>query len=325
MNLIESIDKYRCDLEKNPYSCLFFALQLPNICSRIEYPLDSFSDDERDEYYKKYNNEYSPRDRKLYKKWIEDHYSYFNEITKFINISCDQFGDALYDLRCDVAHEGVIISIDKLFNTTSDIYFCFIDDYDPNKMTHYGLGGVRFLPIREFCNCMFDAACTTDIHIISPFSTIYASYSDYNALVTEYRNMCYDFLDDYSDDDVLLINIYDLIKLRKPDLLSDIDLFFKQNPDGVYNYRFNYKSDFGKGPVLDFSWDVGRLIPYSPTNILVFEKAYNVPYVEGAINMNPTVTNLILTRDQYDQMKSIHSEYLDFKKRVRQSLIDGLN
>lgn len=317
MDLIESIDKYRCDLEKNPYSCLFFALQLPNICSRIEYPSDSLSDDERKEYY----NNGRPLDGKLYKKWIKDHYSYFNEITKFLNISCDQFGDALYDLRCDVAHEGVIISIDKLFNTTSDIYFCFIDDYDPNKMTHYGLGNVRFLPIREFCNCMFDAACTTDIHIISPFSTIYASYSDYNALVTEYRNMCYDFLDDYSDDDVLLINIYDLIKLRRPDLLSDINLFFKQNPDGVYNYRSNYKSNFEKGHVLDFSWDVGWLTRYSSTNILVFEKAYDVPYIEGAINMNPTVTNLILTGDQYNRMKLIRSKYLDFKERARQSLI----
>lgn len=323
MNLIDSIDKYRCDLEENPYSCLFFALQLPNICSRIEYSSDSFSDDEREEYTNKKTG--LPLDGKLYKKWIKDHYSYFDKITKFLNINCDQFRDALYDLRCDVAHEGVIISIDKLFNTTSNIYFCFIDDYDPDEMTHYGLGGVRFLPIREFCNCMFDAACTTDIHIISPFSTIYASYSDYNALVTEYRNMCYDFLDDYSDDDVLLINIYDLIKLRRPDLLSDIDLFFKQNPDGVYNYRSNYKSNFEKGHVLDFSWDVGWLTRYSSTNILVFEKAYDVPYIEGAINMNPTVTNLILTRDQYDRMKLIRSKYLDFKECAPQSLIKQTN
>ena len=112
MNLIESINKYRCDLEKNPYSCLFFALQLPNICSRIEYSSDSFSDDERKEYY----NNGRPLDGKLYKKWIDDHYQYFNEITKFLDINCDQFGKALYDLRCDVVHEGVIVSIDKLFN-----------------------------------------------------------------------------------------------------------------------------------------------------------------------------------------------------------------
>lgn len=228
---------------------------------------------------------------------------------------------ALYDLRCDVVHEGVIVSIDKLFNKTSDIYFCFIDDHELKEMTYYGRG-VQFLPIREFCDSMFNAACMMGVHIISPFSTIYASYSDYNALVTKYLNMRYDFLEDYSDDDVLLINIYDLIEARKSKLLSDINLFFEQNSNGVYNYRFNYKSDLGKGHVLDFGWDVGRLIPYSPTNILVFEKAYDVPYFEGAINMNPTVTNLILTRDQYDRMESIHSEYLDFEKRARQSLID---
>ena len=74
--------------------------------------------------------------------------------------------------------------------------------------------------------------------------------------------------------------------------------------------------------VLDFGWDVGRLIPYSPTNILVFEKAYDVPYIEGAINMNPTVTNLILTPAQYDRMKLIQSAYSNFKERARQSLTD---
>lgn len=325
MDLIESINKYRCDLEKNPYSCLFFALQLPNICSRIEYSPDSFSKDERVEYYNKdkKTKAYTPKDRKLYKKWINDHYSYFNKITKFLNINCDQFGSALYDLRCDVVHEGVIVSVNKLFNNTHNIYFCFIDDYELNEITYYG-GGVRFLPIREFCNCMFNAACMTDVHIISPFSTIYVSYSDYNVLAAKYMNMRYDFLKNYSDDDVLLINIYDLIESRKPKLLSNINLFFKQNPNGVYNYRSNYKSDFRKGHVLDFSWDVGRLIPYSPTNILVFEKAYDVLYIEGAININPTVTNLILTGDQYERMTLIHSEYLDFEKRARQSLIDEL-
>lgn len=321
MNLIESIDKYRCDLEKNPYSCLFFALQLPNICSRIEYPKDSFFLDEVNTYYNK--NTGWPIDGALYKKWIKDHYSYFDEITKFLNISCDQFGDALYDLRCDVAHEGVIVSVDKLFDTNGDdVYFCFIDDYESNDMVYYTLGGVRFVPIRAFCQCMFNAASTVAAHSISPFSTIYVSYSDYNTLVTEYRNMSYDFLKDYSDDDVLLINIYNLIKLRKPKLLSDIDLFFKQNPNGVYSYRSNYKSHFKKGHVLDFGWDVGRLIPYSPTNILVFEKAYDVPYIEGAINMNPTVTNLILTPAQYDRMKLIQSAYSNFKERARQSLTD---
>lgn len=319
MNMIDLINDHRNRLDENPYDCLLFALQLPSVCSRIEYPSDSFSDDERKEYY----NNGRPLDGKLYKKWIEDHYSYFDKITRFLNIGYDQFGGALYDLRCDVAHEGVIISIDKLFNTTSNIYFCFIDDYELNEMTYYG-GGVRFLPIRKFCDCMFNAACMTDVHIISPFSTIYASYSDYNKLITKYMKMRYDFLKDYSDDDVLLIDIYDLIESRKPKLLSDINRFFKQNPNGVYNYRFNYKykSDFGKGHILDFGCDVARLIPYSPTNILVFEKAYDVPYFEGAINMNPTVTNLILTRVQYDRMKRIHSEYLEFKERTLQSLID---
>ena len=318
VNLIDSIDKYRCDLEENPYSCLFFALQLPNICSRIEYSPDSFSDDECKEYY----NNGRPLDGKLYKKWIKDHYSYFDEITKFFNINCDEFGKALYDLRCDVVHEGVIVSVDKLFDRNDKIYFCFIDDYESNEMTRYAFGNVGFVSIHAFCQCMFNAASTVGSHSISPFSTIYVSYLDYNALVTKYRNMCYDFLKDYSDDDVLLINIYDLIKLRKSELLSDIDLFFKQNPNGVYNYRSNYKSNFKKGHVLDFGWDVGRLIPYSPTNILVCEKAYDVPYIEGAINMNPMVTNLILTRDQYDRMKLIHSAYSDFKKRTRQSLTD---
>ena len=55
--------------------------------------------------------------------------------------------------------------------------------------------------------------------------------------------------------------------------------------------------------------------------VIVFEKAYDVPYIDGVNVMNPTVTNLILTREQYDLMKLIYSEYPDIKKRARQSLM----
>lgn len=40
MELIDLIKHYRDQLETNPndYACLIFALQLPSICSRVEFP-----------------------------------------------------------------------------------------------------------------------------------------------------------------------------------------------------------------------------------------------------------------------------------------------
>ena len=81
VNLIELIDMYRNKLDKDRYSCLLFALQLPSICSRIEYP-------NRGKYTAYYNDDGRPKDGKLYRKWIKDHYSYFNKITKCFNVSC---------------------------------------------------------------------------------------------------------------------------------------------------------------------------------------------------------------------------------------------
>ena len=46
MDMIKLIDEYRGKLNKDPYSCLLFALQLPSICSRIEYPPESLSENE---------------------------------------------------------------------------------------------------------------------------------------------------------------------------------------------------------------------------------------------------------------------------------------
>ena len=311
VSLIELIDMYRNKLDNDRYSCLLFALQLPSICSRIEYP----NSGEYRVYYN--NNRGRPIDGELYRKWIKDHYSYFNKITKCFNVSCTDFADTVYDLRCNMTHACVTVDVDKLFNTNDDFYFCFIDDYDFRGTSLYGLGDVRFVSIYDFCQCMFNAASTIAVHNVSSSSRIYMSYSDYNELVLKYINKCYEILDERSDDAVLLLAIYEQIKLRRPELLDEIDLFFKENSDGVYNYRQGRKS----GQIRNFSVDVSAFVGYSSKGIIVFEKAYDVPYIEGNINTNPTVTNLILTREQYDLMKLVYSEYPDIKKCARQSLI----
>mgnify|MGYP000991290034 CR=1 FL=1 len=279
VNLIELINMYRNKLDKDRYSCLLFALQLPSICSRIEYPNSG-------KYTVYYYDDGRPKDSKLYRKWIKDHYSYFDKITKCFNAKraknakCANFEDIVYDLRCNMTHACVTVDIDKLFNIDDDdCYFCFIDDYDFRETSLSGLGDVRFVSIYDFCQCMFNAASTIDVHNISPSSKIYMSYSDYNELALKYINKCQECLIKYSDEAVLLLGIYEQIKLRKPELLDEMDRFFKENPDGVYNYRQVRNS----GPI----------------------RIFNV------------AANLILTRDQYDRMKLIQSVCSNFKECAR--------
>lgn len=262
VNLIELIDMYRNKLDKDRYSCLLFALQLPSICSRIEYP-------DRGKYTAYYNDDGRPKDGKLYRKWIKDHYSYFNKITKCFNVNCTDFADAVYDLRCNMTHACVTVDIDKLFNTGDGFYFCFIDDYGVKGTSLFGLGDVRFVSIYDFCQCMFNAASAIDVHNISPSLKIYMSYLDYNEEALKYMNKCREYLNKYPDDAALFLRVYEEIKLRNPELLDEIDLFFKENPDGVYNYKQYRKS--------------------------------------GQIRIFNVDANLILTRDQYDQMKLIQS------------------
>jgi hypothetical protein len=210
MDLIKLIDEYRGKLNKDPYSCLLFALQLPSICSRIEYPLESLSENERSVYYYCPKNKrkedglcisYNPRDGALYKKWIMDHYNYFDSITRnIVNSNENGFSEALYEFRCCMTHEGVSVPLDLFTASNQDIHFCFVNA----KTVPFVLNNIIYVSVTEMCECLFDAVESVVCDIpISACESVFLSFNDYNLVLKNYLDQYNSFWNAYTEEERL--------------------------------------------------------------------------------------------------------------------------
>ena len=115
----ELIDKYRDKLsspdctDDDKHSALLFALQIPSVCSRIEYPADKYTD-----FYKADGR---PIDNKLYKYWIRNHKGKFETLWRLI-MSVDELAERIYGLRNQLTHEGYIVGkTTKFYFTESSV------------------------------------------------------------------------------------------------------------------------------------------------------------------------------------------------------------
>ena len=211
MDMVELINTYRVRLDDDPYGCLLFALQLPSICSRIEYPPEFFSEDDQNNYY--YSREmddgsyvYRPRDKKLYKKWIMDHYDYFDNITiNILNSDENVFSEALYDFRCCMTHEGISVPLDLFTIFNQDLRFCFVDV----KMAPIVLNNIIYVSVVEMCECLFNVAefVLCDIKV-SACELAFLSFDEYNLILKDYVAQFDSFWDEYTADEHFLFRLY---------------------------------------------------------------------------------------------------------------------
>lgn len=79
--MIDLIEQYKKRLENNPndYTYLLFALQIPSICSRIEFP-QTPENTGRCEDGKLYKVNGNPWDANMYKAWLMKHSNSFVDI-----------------------------------------------------------------------------------------------------------------------------------------------------------------------------------------------------------------------------------------------------
>ena len=94
MKLSDSIKEYRERLKINPNdtSCLLFALQIPSICSRIEFPQTAENTGTL------YRANGTAMDKNMYKRWLQKHRSDFVDIYSQ-SMLFDDFCENLYALR----------------------------------------------------------------------------------------------------------------------------------------------------------------------------------------------------------------------------------
>ena len=288
MKLSDLIKDYREKLKHNPndMSCLLFVLQIPSICSRIEFPPTA----ENIGTLYRANNNHSPIDSNLYKRWLEKHYMSFVDIYSH-SMSFNTFCKNIYKLRCQMTHEGVVMTNEsKFYFVDGNIAMC--------------VGDIIFLPIKRLCEAMFDVADATMSNRranikVTPVDEAVLSKEIYGKIYNDVYKTYRSFWANYSADDNMLICIYDHIIFGRPDMKSMIDDFFNNNPDGVFE-------------IWDFGYKYGYIIDTQERFIVrKFDKSKSIM----CLDLNTDTDVLCLTKQQYERMLQVVSEFEDYNNQ----------
>lgn len=131
------------------FSCLMFALQLPSICARLDFPRDK---------YEQFYSGGKPHDRELYIKWLEKNHALLVEGSSGF-LTFNDFCSAVYELRCSLVHEGILESNKRL----QSIRFL------SGKSSGIALGDKQYIPLYYLCNALYTGAL--DSISVKEFST----------------------------------------------------------------------------------------------------------------------------------------------------------
>lgn len=293
MKILDLIERYEKQLENNPndFNCLLFALQIPSICSRIEFP-KTLENTEKCEDEKLYNSNGKPCDANLYKKWIKEHRIYFSDIydsSMELNVFCK----VVYDLRCQVTHEGVL--------TTNESHFYFIND--KADKTTMCFGNTVFIPIKRLCKDMFNAAKSVlpnncGKNDITPFEDVYLPDDVYSKICNDIQKTRESFWENYSEDDNLLNCIYNNIIFDNHKMKSEIDEFFKKQPNDIFE-------------IWDFGLNFGGVTDMKQRFV---KQKYDENKSKISLLLKKETDVLCLSKTDYERMLQVHKELEAFLK-----------
>lgn len=290
MKMIDLIEQYNKQLETNPndYTCLLFALQLPSICSRIEFPQtpENTGKCEDGKLYKLHGN---PWDANMYKTWLIRHNESFADIYSS-SMKLNMFCKAVYDLRCQLTHEGILMT------TESNFYFT-----NSSKAMCYG--DIVFLPMKRLCEDMFNAALKVlydknEGFNITPFKDMFLPDDTYSKIFNDAKKTYKSFWDNYSEDDNMLNCIYDSIIFDRPDMKSKIDEFFKTQPNDIFE-------------IWDFGFNFGHIIDIKQRFI---KQKYDEGKSKFSRNLKKTSDVLCLSKTEYERMIQVHKKFEEFSE-----------
>lgn len=289
MEMLDLVQEYRNKLQSNPHdvSCLLFALQIPSICSRIEFP--QTPENTGNEYDKLYLPNGKVRDANMYKKWLKEHQSYFVDIYSY-SMTVDEFCDNLYKLRNQVTHEGVLMSDKNKFYFIESDNAMIVDD-------------TVFIPIKRLCKDMLDDAYDMLLNRhesidITLFNDMSIPSEIYNQISNDVSEIYHSFWDDRFEDDQTLYRIYKSVTSNNPNMCECIDKFFAESPDAVFEI-WDFSDKYG---LIDMD---ERFVheDYNESKSLICQK----------LKTNTDV--LRLTKQQYERMLNVVNEHSDYTKQ----------
>lgn len=292
MTLHELLIKYKENLKtcerRELYSILLFSLQLPSICSRIEFPKTTNNTGKKEDG-NFYRNNGKVWDSNIYKAWLKTYIDCFKDIFS-TGMTENTFCESIYNLRNQLTHEGIVISSENSY---------YFTETDQNAMI---LGNIVFLPIQQLCEDMFDAAEQTiakrgDINV-SLFDDLLISNETYEKIRKDVKDLYRSFWNDYTEEDRLLVLIYDWVFLDNEEKEKEIKTFFLNNPTCVYEI-----------------WDFGLDYCSTPPDEKIICEEYNEEKSELSKELHEKTLVCKLTKLQYERMKKIVKELDNFSKQ----------
>ena len=327
VGLREIIERYQKRLTKavedgnndEQFSCLLFALQLPSICARLDFP--------RDKYEAFYFDNGNPRDKKLYIKWLKKNYNSL-VLLSLDFLTFEDFCLAVYELRCNLTHEGILASNEKL----QGIRFLSV------KCFGVGLGDEQYISLSYLCNKLFDCALesvsTITVSIREGFAnqsgcfllsdnSYTLSYSSKLAVtdtaslavdtselpdtLCEARKRADEFLRKKSDRELALYLLYDYLSHWQVPVFDEMESHFKKKHTRRDD-EFSKEMDCSVGGKVTED-RIARLKSLSKSGI--FRAKDDVPSYYS-------IYILSLDTEAYLEMTKIVDEFCDFIKRGKQ-------
>ena len=289
----ELLAKYREKLKsknvEDRYAALTFALQLPDICSSLEYNNDCTYKVEFDNMTVDNSKR---RGEKSYKFWISKHFNYFWESFGGM-IGSKVLADYCYCLRCALVHDGRLIGKEiKMFFVSDEGDIWWLDD-------------IFIIDLCLFCNTMFDIA----YEIFDKYKTEFFTFEDivisndvykriYTSAIEREFNFYKQRQDDLIDEDLYrkLRKIYCCIKRVDEDILKQVKKCINSGK------RYKLKDN--------------RIISLLKENDI--DDDIIIKDSEGNLSIN-------INKKYYDMMNSINSEIEYYYNRNPLEVMDYIN
>ena len=197
------------------FSCLLFALQLPSICARLDFP--------RDEYEKFYLGG-KPHDKELYSEWLKKNRRLLMAGSSGF-LTFNAFCLAVYELRCNLVHEGILSSNKELQN----IRF-LSGKHSEMTLGFLSLGAKQYIPLYYLCDRLFIGALKSvsiaDRVAITDTASLVVDYSELSDEIADARKRAEEFLGKKSKRECALFSLYHYLSHYQLSVFDDMELHF---------------------------------------------------------------------------------------------------
>ena len=241
VGLSKIISRYKDRLSKavekgnndEQFSCLMFALQLPSICARLDFP--------RDEYEEFYSGK-NISDKKLYIAWLKKNRRLLMAGSSGF-LTFNEFCLAVYELRCSLVHEGILSSNKELQN----IRF-LSGKHSEMTLGFLSLGAKQYIPLYYLCDRLFIGALKsvsivevytnesdrfslfsiryTDKVAITDKASLVVDYSELSDEIADARKRAEEFLGKKSKRECALFFLYHYLSHYQLSVFDDMESHF---------------------------------------------------------------------------------------------------